>query len=63
MPRGKLVFEIDGGYHTEKEQVIKDRRRTRVLKSTGIKKVYRFTNKETDDSTLCIQRIKHILNI
>ena len=42
-PSKKLVIEIDGGYHFTKEQKEKDSKRTKDLKSIGLK-VIRLTN-------------------
>ena len=41
----KLVVEVDGGYHTEEEQIKKDEKRTLELEKAGVS-VIRFTNKE-----------------
>lgn len=39
----KIVFEIDGGYHFEKEQIKKDKRRDKDMKRMGYR-VFRITN-------------------
>ncbi len=39
----KLVVEVDGGYHNEPEQRGKDKKRTELLESQGVK-VIRFSN-------------------
>lgn len=41
----KLVIEVDGDYHSSKEQVEKDKERTDILNSNGLE-VLRFSNKE-----------------
>lgn len=41
----KLVIEIDGGYHSEEVQIIKDGNRTVDLNRLGFE-VIRFTNEE-----------------
>ena len=41
----KLSIEVDGGYHLNKEQKVKDIERTAYLNSVGIIE-YRFTNQE-----------------
>lgn len=40
-----LVVEVDGAYHTEREQVVNDEIRTHDLESMGFR-VIRFTNEE-----------------
>ncbi|HEX6749560.1 MAG TPA: endonuclease domain-containing protein [Longimicrobium sp.] len=41
----KLVVEVDGKYHDEEEQRLRDEYRTRALEQSGFK-VIRFTNEE-----------------
>lgn len=41
----KLIIEIDGGYHSQEEQIIKDYLRTEDLRDMGYE-VMRFTNDE-----------------
>jgi very-short-patch-repair endonuclease len=48
-----LVVEVDGGYHTEKEQQQYDEGRTYELKELKIK-VIRFTNNEVIEDTLSV---------
>jgi len=43
----KLVIEIDGGYHLEKEQSIYDLARTEEISGYGIR-MMRFTNSEVE---------------
>lgn len=62
LPSRKIVFEIDGGYHNSKEQKSKDNKRTGIIKNYGVKKVYRFTNEETTNTSECVSRLKHILS-
>ena len=44
-----LVIELDGGGHYEPDAVEKDRKRTEVLESYGLK-VLRFCNKDIDEN-------------
>ena len=44
-PTIKLVIELDGGQHFEKDQEVYDEKRTRTLNSLGLT-VLRFTNSE-----------------
>lgn len=39
-----IIFEIDGGYHFEEEQKVKDTIRTKDLKNYGVISVLRITN-------------------
>lgn len=41
----KLILEIDGGYHSEHEQIQKDEHRTERLKAMGFN-VIRYTNED-----------------
>ncbi len=41
----KVIIEIDGGYHSQSEQIIKDYYRTEKLESLGFK-VLRFRNED-----------------
>ena len=43
--RKKLIIEVDGGYHSQKEQAIKDYYRTEDLERMGFN-VLRFRNEE-----------------
>ena len=45
----KLVIEIDGGYHANKEQIEKDKQRTENLIFNELK-VIRFTNSQVKDN-------------
>jgi len=45
----KLVIEIDGGYHANKEQIEKDNQRTENLIFNELK-VIRFTNSQVKDN-------------
>ena len=42
----KLIIEVDGDYHTTKEQIVLDEERTLVLEQKHLFKVIRFTNDE-----------------
>lgn len=41
----KIVFEVDGDYHFEKEQIRKDKKRDKDMKRMGYR-VFRITNEE-----------------
>ena len=57
----KLVIEVDGGYHLDKEQKNQDDIRTRELEQLGLK-VIRFTNEEIfENSNGIIDRLKRIM--
>ncbi|RPI16582.1 MAG: endonuclease domain-containing protein [Ignavibacteriae bacterium] len=57
----KLVIEIDGGYHNEKEQKELDEARTNAINEYCID-VIRFTNKEVKNNIkLVIEKITRIL--
>lgn len=43
--RKQLIIEVDGGYHSQEKQIIKDYYRTERLEQMGFK-VLRFTNEE-----------------
>ena len=45
--RKRLIIEVDGGYHSQKEQTIKDYYRTEDLERMGFK-VLRFRNEEIE---------------
>ena len=45
--RKKLIIEVDGGYHSQKEQAIKDYYRTEDLERMGFN-VLRFRNEEIE---------------
>lgn len=54
----KLIIEIDGGYHSEYEQIEKDEHRTEKLKGMGFN-VIRFANEEIfANIELVISKIK-----
>lgn len=54
----KLIIEVDGAYHSEPQQAIKDSQRSTFLKSIGFK-VIRFTNEDiNNDIRDVINRIK-----
>ena len=53
-----LVIEVDGGYHSEYEQIEKDEFRTERLRDLGFS-VIRFTNEEVlEDISTVLRRIK-----
>ena len=41
----KLVIEVDGEYHNDEDQILKDKNRTKDLQENGLQ-VLRFTNEE-----------------
>jgi len=43
-----IVIEVDGGYHNDVDVYNNDLKRTMILKTLGIKEVYRFTNYEVN---------------
>jgi very-short-patch-repair endonuclease len=42
-PEAKLVIEVDGGYHTEAEQIVNDEQRQKDIEALGLR-MLRFTN-------------------
>jgi len=46
-PAKKLVIELDGGHHAEKENIIKDNQRQKWIENKGYR-VLRFENSEID---------------
>lgn len=59
IPRGSIVFEIDGTHHFD--QITADNDRTLSLKKVGIHEVYRFNNEDVFSYESCVSRIKDIL--
>ena len=58
----KIVIEIDGGYHLQDSQLIRDANRTRFLEQMGYT-VVRFSNEEVlMDTDNVIIKIKEIIN-
>lgn len=58
----KLVVEVDGGYHSEYEQIKKDELRTERLNSMGFN-VIRFSNEEVLENIFeVINKIKKEIN-
>ena len=58
----KLIVEVDGGYHSEYEQIKKDELRTERLNGMGFN-VIRFSNEEILGNIFgVINKIKNILN-
>lgn len=56
----KLVVEVDGGYHSDKEQKVTDEERTSALGTLGIK-VVRFTNEEVFDIDNTLDKLKRFI--
>jgi very-short-patch-repair endonuclease len=58
----KLVIEVDGGYHSEYEQIEKDEFRTQQLRDWGFS-VIRFKNEDVlGDISGVLNKIKNNLN-
>ncbi len=58
MDKPKIIVEIDGGYHNEPEQQLKDEFRTNWLKERRNCRVIRFTNNEVISSpNTCILKL------
>lgn len=59
----KLIIELDGGYHFEKEQPEKDEERTLILEQKHGFKVIRFKNEEVlENLDIVLSKIKDVLN-
>lgn len=57
----RLIIEIDGGYHSEYEQIQKDEQRTKNLEAMGFK-VVRYTNEELfTDIDVVLNNIQQLL--
>jgi len=57
-PTKKVVIELDGEYHNEKEQIYYDNERQKTIEELGFK-VLRFTNKEIEkELDKVIEKIK-----
>lgn len=55
-PKGKLVVEVDGSQHTEKDHTIRDRQRDDYLADLGIR-VLRFNSREVLKDTDAVVEI------
>ncbi len=44
----KLIIELDGGYHNEEDQILKDKERTELLKFQDVS-IIRFKNEEIEN--------------
>ncbi len=53
--KAKLIIEIDGEYHNNKEQIIKDKERTAYFTEIGLKEI-RFSNQQI------LFQIENVLN-
>lgn len=62
--RAKLVIEVDGGYHSRKEQIDYDNCRDETMRELGIK-VMRFSNEAVCDDfkTVILQIQEHLKTI
>lgn len=60
LPNYKAIIEIDGSYHNNPDQIIKDDRRTAYLKSVGIQ-VYRITNENVNNPESVYEFINNII--
>jgi len=61
IPSANLIIEIDGGYHSQKEQMEKDYNRTVDLNKNGYK-VLRFINEEISDKVSLKLKINRTLS-
>ena len=58
----KLVIEIDGAYHNNKDQKIYDQKRTNHIIASGLSEI-RFSNKEIEtDFDIVLQSIRLAIN-
>ena len=57
LPQLKIAIEVDGGYHTAKEQRRKDLERTMEIEEDFGVRIYRIDNRDTSDNKL----LKHCL--
>lgn len=58
----KLIIEVDGGYHFENDQIVKDSLRSEIFNDLGFK-VMRFTNEEViADTDNVLLKIKQFIN-
>ena len=53
----KLIVEVDGGYHTEKEQILKDEERSMFLNVKGLN-IFRMTNEEVYNIDVSLNNLK-----
>jgi very-short-patch-repair endonuclease len=44
LPKYNIGIEVDGKYHEDRKQKSADKKRTRMLKASGIREIVRFTN-------------------
>jgi very-short-patch-repair endonuclease len=58
----KVLIEIDGGYHSSRNQKTKDAKRTKILESYGFI-VLRFTNEQVNKPDLLITKVRAALGI
>ncbi len=58
----KVLIEIDGGYHSSRNQKSKDAQRTKNLERYGFI-VLRFTNEQVKQKDLLINKVRQALNI
>lgn len=57
-----LIIELDGEYHNEENQIIKDKERTENLKFQGVR-ILRFTNYEVmNEIDSVLNAIKNFIN-
>lgn len=59
LPKYRIVIEVDGGYHGEPEQIVKDGKRDIAFTAANYK-VLRFTNAEVKDG-MAIDVIKRLV--
>ena len=58
----KVLIEIDGGYHSSRNQKVKDSERTKILEGYGFV-VLRFTNGQIGQKDLLIGQVRQALGI
>jgi cyclase len=62
LPEYKIIFEIDGSQHYDKEGIKKDKKRTKILNSYGLE-VIRFKNSEVFNIQETMNKCKEFLDI
>lgn len=60
LPDYGIVIEVDGGYHEEEDQKIKDKMRDAVVMAQ-VKRVYRFKNEEIENTDKVVKKINGYL--
>lgn len=61
LPPKKIIVEIDGGYHSDPAQTVKDNERDVIFRRNGYK-VLRFTNEQvSSDLKMVVEQIKKVV--